>query len=664
MKPKLRSDTLYVPTAEGVYLLNNRGSLTLRGQRLYDWLERLHPYLDGRRTLDELVAGVPPDRGRMVVDLVTLLADRGFVKDTTGDESHTLAAWEEETYAQEIAFIDYFCDSPGRRFEAFRNRAVLVLGSGLAYVALLRVMLQLGTRALHGHNTGEVDTPAAWLDDVVAAAALRDPDQTVVAEPELSADLSRFGAVVYGSDRPDPGRAGAVDTACAAAGVPCGHLVVVGDDAWIGPVVPAGAPARWSDAWWRRARNHDIPLDANVTEFLAVPTASIAAGHLGFEVFKHLAGIPDVELAGSIRRLDLATLAASTHPIQPAFRPGGSGPARPDGTGETEAAFRDRHAQARRIEVSEDDFSAAMHDCVDPEVGLLLAVDEDDLVQLPLRVAQARLVVPGANHHGRTTVAVIGGGPDFGTARRRAARRGCELYAASVVDPARFGPAAAGGVSAPGGDPRVWAVDLDSGEPCLVPAAAAFVGLRGAVPSAATTPLLASGSTWWEAVTRALLLACVRVAGDDGPEVKVDASDLTDASTQYAEQLAVARVEVTIHDLSAGPDVPTYAFRVGGAPVVITADLTTAAAVQRGLERCLLQIQTADHSGDGPSEIAAGWVRWPAGDIDAAVVARLAGRLAARGHRLAAVPLDHDPALRRAWPHVVHLVPTGAKVGP
>jgi putative thiazole-containing bacteriocin maturation protein len=651
MKPKLRSDTLYVPTGDGVYLLNNRGSLTLRGQRLYDWLERLHPYLDGRRTLDELVAGVPPDHSRMVLDLVTLLAGRGFVKDTTDDESHTLAAWEEDTYAQEIAFIDYFCDSPGRRFEAFRNASVLVVGSGLAYVAMLRVLLQLGTRTLHGHNTGEAETPGAWLDDVVAAAGSRDPDQTVVAEPELPADLSRFGAVVYASDRAAPARAHAVDAACAAAGVPCGHLVVVGDDAWIGPVVPVGAPARWSDAWWRRARNHDIRLDSSLTDFLAVPTASIAAGHLGFEVFKHLAGIPDVELAGSIRRLDLATLAASTHPIQPAIRPGGSGPARPDGAGQTEAAFRERLAEARRVEVSESDFSTAVRDCVDPEVGLLLTVDEDDLVQLPLRVARAGLVMPGSAARGhRTAVAVIGGGLDFGSARRRAARRGCELYAASVVDPARLGPAA-------GGAPRVWALDLDSGETCLVAAADAFVGLRGAVPSAATTPLLASGSTWWEAVTRALLLACARAAGEDGPEVGLDALELTDASTQYAEQLAVARAKVTIHDLSAGLDLPTYGFRVGGAPVVTAADLTTAAAVQRGLERCLLQIQVGAPGGDGVSEIAAGWVRSPAGETDAAVVARLAGRLAAHGHRLAAVPLDHDPALRRAWPHVVNLVP-------
>jgi hypothetical protein len=177
VRPKLRSDSKYVPTPDGVYLQNNRRVLMIPGKRVYEWVDRLAPYLDGNRGLAELTDGLSADRAEMVNQLVEMLAGAGFVKDVEADRSHTLSAAEVDAYAPEIAFIDYFCDSAAARFQEFRHARVAAVGSGQTVTALVAANLAVGLRNVEVLITDECPTDVDRCQQHLQTACQRDPGQ-------------------------------------------------------------------------------------------------------------------------------------------------------------------------------------------------------------------------------------------------------------------------------------------------------------------------------------------------------------------------------------------------------------------------------------------------------------------------------------------------------
>ncbi len=59
---KLRDDAYYAPTSEGICILTNSGEVVLTGPSIFQWVDRLVPYLDGSHTLAELTASMPASR--------------------------------------------------------------------------------------------------------------------------------------------------------------------------------------------------------------------------------------------------------------------------------------------------------------------------------------------------------------------------------------------------------------------------------------------------------------------------------------------------------------------------------------------------------------------------------------------------------------------------
>ncbi|MGH3925943.1 MAG: hypothetical protein ACRDTT_24300, partial [Pseudonocardiaceae bacterium] len=254
MRPKLRDDTLYVPISDGVYLKNNRGVLTIPGKQVYQWVDRLAPYLDGTHTLDELTNGLSADRQEMVAQLVELLAGKGFVKDVADDLPHTLSEAETRAYAAEVAFIDYFCDSAAHRFQTFREARIAVVGSGLTLTALVAATLHVGVRDVRVLVTGECPTDRRTHQEHLQAARRRDPDQRLIeqtvagwdgGEEAVRAALEPFDAVAHVCDRPMLARARTLDRVCQAARKVLVQAVVLGDHAWIGPLTSPDEAGGW-----------------------------------------------------------------------------------------------------------------------------------------------------------------------------------------------------------------------------------------------------------------------------------------------------------------------------------------------------------------------------------------------------------------------------------
>ncbi|WP_309505898.1 hypothetical protein [Streptomyces pyxinae] len=658
MRPKLKSDVLYVPTGDGVHVFGAGADVALRGRAAYQWLDRLAPHLDGSVELAALVRGLPDDKRELVGALVGRLRDAGCLVDAAEDLPHGLTGRELELYDQEIAFIEYYGPSAARRFEEYRNSRVVVAGAGPAFVALVCSVLRSGVRALRAVRTDEAPTATARLAELVAEALARDPEQRVVHAEFGAAEEAAIGGadlVLHLATAGGTERAERLAEACERSGTPLVQGVVLDDVAWLGP---AGATA-WRSAWARLAPRGPHRADA----FLTGPAAAVVAGHLGLAGFRALTGIgEDSEEGCRVTRVDLETLRTTVHGFlpHPAVLATGQGP-------ETEAEFAARYAALSATPpLTEEEFSACAARCFDPHLGVLRELAERDFTQLPLNVSEAVPHSPGAAR-------IFGSGLGFTEARRRAALRGLAEYAAGAPDPRRYGPADA-----------VYGWELGERRPVAVPAVEVFTapGPGRAARADTTGPAtlvdttgpatlvdttgLAARLGWDDAVAAGLAGQCARLALADLADGRARPVALDPAAgapvgraRELLELLRAAGGTVRAADIGGVLGVPVWAWWEGTRPVAVSCG---PGAVAEGLERVLLSRQaalTGDAAYAPPPVPELGPPPGPEQQGDWAPPPETYGMVAAlreRGARPVVVPLDHDPAVHEVLPALLRVV--------
>lgn len=571
--PKLRSDTLYVPSPNGTYLTNNKTSLILPGEQTYRWIERLAPHLNGKNTLDSLTSGLPESKRQAVEDLVRFLLERGFATDVAADVPDGLRPEEKQAYADELSFIEYFRDSPGHRFEAFRSSRVLVSGSGRLLDHLVTATLHCGLKEVH--VVGLNGAPGTH-DRLTSAARQRDPRQRLIrhAAPDwnnaesVRATLRGYDVVMHAVDRPFLSRAGMINQVCLEQETTSVQAIVLGNQAWIGPLTgPRQTAGCWECAWrraWTRLSDEPFELrdhpEDEPSEFLTSPPAAIIASHAVFEVFKSLTGAGPLETIGAMVRIDLETLGTSRHRFSPHplcsrihSTTAADGSARPAITGD-------------------DDFAVQAGSLFDHRTGVLSDVSERDFVQIPLKVSEATFPDPVSGR----LVAVYGAGQTVKISRVRAVREACERYAARVAQ-------ATG---------RVEARNLVTSEPMQVPIATAF-------PVSRLSPGIASGYCEAEAACRGLAGHAAALAigefsgkGDPAPKVGIAGND-DERVARHLRTLAAARQEYAVYDVTGELGAPVFAFVRGDRTVAWVSDLDVTVAIAAGLERIVLDMQSA-----------------------------------------------------------------------
>jgi bacteriocin biosynthesis cyclodehydratase domain-containing protein len=500
MLPKLKGDTFFIPTPDGIYFRNNQGSFKIKGKVVYRWIESLAPYLTGEHSLAKITAGLNSEKQAMVNDLVNTLLKQGFLKDLSQDLPHNLSQTERETYAAEIAFVDSFCDSAAARFERFREQQVLLTGSGLTLTALVKASLKSGLRQVAVITTPECETNTRRHQEYLDLFHKGDPRQTLTEidapawdnEAEVLSRLSPFDTIIHVSDRPMLARASMLNRLCVTYNKNLLQAVIVDDRAWIGPLVrgqgqDAGsaqgtAPTTgcWECTMLRLQGNltnmqAQLPLYAfqDQTTYEAnertgeiggtrtgeiggtrtgaspVPTAFVA-NMLSFEIFKSVTEAGPVETKGHLIEVNLETLRTQKHAFMP--HPLCHTCQHPEPR--TAAQFLETIQQLEQGEearvgivpradptepsADEDRFSKQVTPCFETRLGLFSSLDEGDLVQLPLSVCKAVVSNPMPQEQTTNPPAVLGFGFSFGAARKRAAQRACEVYTANLVDRRRL----------------------------------------------------------------------------------------------------------------------------------------------------------------------------------------------------------------------------------
>ena len=734
MRPKLKGDTFYIPIPDGVYIRNNQRSFKIKGKVVYRWLERLAPYLDGQYTLEEITTGLSAEKQAMINDLINLLSHNGFLKDVSSDRPHTLSEAEERLYAREIAFIDSFVDSAAYRFEQFRECKMLLIGSGLTFTALVRAGLRVGVRQISICQSAESSSDWHHYNDYLQLQnrqGARQELQPVVApawedEESVAALLLNFDAVISVSDRPQLGQARLLNRLCKAQKKPFIQALVVDDHAWIGPLIHPESDGCWECGWHRLLTNLSNPVEQLAhylwpeasSRFIALPTAAVVANTLVFELFKHLTGIQHLETEKRVLVIDLETLQTASHPFLPhpycqsCYSSG--------------LPRSPMHEIIRELEqgapIELEAFSQQATACFDNRLGLLNSLTEEDFVQMPLNISRATVSNPAllsisgwqhahcwpvANNEKNGAVSspqktgclnntklktlqepltAIGIGPSVHIARQRATLRGCELYAASVIEHRYLLKLEGSKVIQPAvqakwltttllpeeNDLWVWAWNLSKEHACLVPAPLVYPGLQGLVPGEKTAPGLASGLTWSQAVSRALLKLCkeltllhISSAQEPFPQIDLMALPLDDEGARYRHMLELTKTLPRVYDVTGPLEVPTFAFCLD-TTITYATHLSPLKAIRTGLEQVVQQYQAQANQQPLyalpavpalPAKLQGHELRSPAYQSSLAPSveqSHLQRILVEQGWRPFVVPLHGDPVLTRIMPYIVH----------
>jgi hypothetical protein len=662
----LRSDFHYAPTPDGAYALTHQGPVALYGASVYQLIDRLAPYLDGRYTLDDLVARLAPERRQRVRELISALTERGVIRSVSEPPAEVAA---DAPYCHELRFLGYFRDAPQRVFDAFRDQPTAVLGTSARLVtALARAALRAGIRDLTLITAGDDPTsPAVRLEPARRDAEQRVRHRRLVGEREadLRAVLSGAEIVLYAGEGLAVRRAELLERVCAQSGRRLAQAVAVENDVWLaGPAGPAG---EWSSgsrrlrAWYSGGRCSGAGMPA--------AAATVAASQLVHGVLRDAAGIAAPE--SRLVAVDTTNRRTRTHTFVPhPF-------ARSVVTRTAEqflryiAELRDRRA------LTPDELARRAAGCVGDRLGLFGQPTEREFTQLPLHVCQMAVSDPVCLLDGVPPPA-IGAGLDFTTARMRAALRAFALYSALMVDPRRLAtarPVGEGDADRALADLRagrivgqVWG--YADGRAVPVDARTAFPVLRDRAVDLVSGGV-AAGYDWPEAVRNGLLGQCRRltVAALDRsaapvPRIEPDGTALPLAGARYLGMLADLGERVGCFDITGPLGVPTVVCARGDAVAGCASGRTAGEALSEALEQTLLHYQ-AEVSGQpeyAPTALPAlpparrAPRSRPAPDNPPLDAAGLWDALRRQGHRPAVVLLDHDPAATSVLPFVVNVV--------
>jgi hypothetical protein len=619
------------------------GTVRLNGATVHLLLDRLAPFLDGTRTLDELLVNLSADQRAAVQKLVSGLVERDVIRRVQLEPARFERTHDRDA---ELAFIGYFNDDPETAYAAYRARSVLVLGAGTLVAPMLQALSRAG------------------LNQVRTAAA---------PAPELCADAD---VVFHLGDASAIEEASVIERAAAEAGAPVWHAMADGDRVWLGHVDAFRGDGGGLGSAWRRLRAMDTLCPGSPPAGSQVGLHGVAARLVQADFRAAVTAHPWGD--DCLVRCVLSTLESVEHRYRP--HPFGVNGSR----GRDDLSARVRRLQAGpRLAVEE--FSRRAITCVDEMAGVFGELSEGDYAQSPLNVCRATVSDP-VGLLGRTTQ-VVGSGPDFTAARHRGALAALATYASLMVDPRRLvvdepvaclahrsPESALAALREDASKAFVQGFDVADGSIRLLDAAHVFpvIGADQAVPYRKPSGV-AAGFDWQEALTAGIAEHCLArtAAGTTNVSkpahlVDLDALDADGADApvvRYRDLLASTGRRFSVYDLTGTMPMPTFLCDLDGLQAGSACALNSDDALLATLEQALLTYQSMENNQPDyrPPVISPPVaVSRDSGPVPLLRVRRSVSEvvrdLAADGHRLFVVPLDHDPAITDVLPYLIRVV--------
>ncbi len=611
MRPRLRDDAFFAPVAHGVVWLSSAGEITLNGTSIAAVTQRLAPHLDGRRTVDELTANLSDRHRSLVIELIDVLLAKDLVRDAAAERATPTGSDAGR------AFATYFTGDGGAAHERFVRGSALVAGPGPLVAACVRALSRGGVRKV----TALLDNPVEVGDDLCDGDI---PDDDVLEGIDFALHL-------FDSDGIAPARR--LAARCARRGIPLVQALLSAAEVVIGP----SPGLDWETVWRRFAPGDREAFRTARTPPASGASPSVLANHLAFRLYRDVTGT-SVAADSRLQVFDTGTLERSSHRVLPLPPPAG-----------TVTGSRERfEASVRRLRagerLTEEEFSTRVMAAVDERFGPIRDLDEAELPQMPLRQMCAVVADPFSLDR----VEVTACGPDFASARQRAALKAVGVY--GVL---------ASGLHAPHPAERRprWGLRLGDEAVLRVDADTARGAAQPDVPDLEVG--VGTGLDWAQMVTAAVL-ARYRAdlfTGSDGPSSLLDRSGTPidekafasyPALRKYHRLLGALGHDVQLYDLTGVAGIPTVGCAVEGAVRHVEAALSWTEAAHHGLELLLAAAQSGALPGavlDEPSACDRSWT--PPAEVTPAEVIDAIRRT---GREPVLTLLDDDPAMARVLP--------------
>ncbi|MGY1455955.1 hypothetical protein [Streptomyces sp. SS8] len=408
---RVRADAFYVRQDDGVWLGNNTGSFSVRGQGAYQLVSSLFSNLDGERSLADIYGDLSENARSSVLRLIRVLLHNGFIKEVS-HPAEPVPDWMRERYATHLAFLEHHADRPVTRLRQVRTRRVVCAGQGIALHAMLDALRESGIARLDV-VTGKEDADTAKQSAQVPDSGYRWRLHSTDGDPLESLDdhpaCAGADVVLLACDDVTPAALGRVQRLLRSRGIPVG---VLGHCGPFTTAVPPLADASW--CWECVYRSIGVPANGD-TAGLALSTAPATVGalQLAQQVFALLADVrmPDAESVTTVEPLAPVVRHHTVyqHPCCPHHGREAVALTQPAASGDEERAGETAVPETavrpdipmpedppERVAVS-DRIVVTAAGLTDPLTGPLLALGEGDLSQLPLSASSCRVVHPAGD---------------------------------------------------------------------------------------------------------------------------------------------------------------------------------------------------------------------------------------------------------------------------
>jgi putative thiazole-containing bacteriocin maturation protein len=432
MRLKVKRDTFFLPEPNrGAYFRNNISSFRMEGGSIVQWIEKLLPMFNGNHTLSELTDGLPGPYRNRVMEIAEVLYGNGFVRDVSQDSPHQLRNQVLERYASQIEFLESCGDSGAYRFETYRKKKALAIGSGPLFLSLVSSLLESGLPAFQIFITDTVPTNRKRLNEIVAHARKTDDEVSIGLvvlekgeEIEWQEIVQPFDTILYVSQEGDIEELRGLHSVCRQGKKILFPALIINQVGMAGPLVHPDSKGCWESAWHRL---HQTVLEKNQASASFSSTAgAMLANIMVFEWFKEATGVTAAEQANQFYLLDMETLEGKWHPFIP----------HPEVTGKGAAKWIEDFDQMleQKSEPSKPGkvfmyFSRL----TSSESGIFHRWDEGDLKQLPLAQCRVQVVDPLSSGPAELLPEIIRSDLTHEEARRETGLAGVEAYVSRTL---------------------------------------------------------------------------------------------------------------------------------------------------------------------------------------------------------------------------------------
>lgn len=454
LRPKLKRDSVFLQTPEGIFLKNDDIAFSIKGKSIYRWMSVIAPHMTGQHTLKELCEGLTSEQRTMIERLVNSLIEKGVVKNHVPESPELLSAAQRTAFKMQIEFIDHYVEQPLKRFKTFRESRLLLLGAGQALNFLARSLMRNGLKHitlapmddLRPYRTLlEAESASLLQQDVVSEISFVDFQQI-----DMQTQLTSYDLLIYCADEAAPRRILELQRSCINQKQKFLSALISTDSLIIGPLcrpdegpcwlcgqmrLAAGEPNVRNNAFWS-ALALDLPMTTTSPALHAQTSITSALLHrmgstLAFEIFKYLTQPFPAETESGMLIQDLQTLEARhahvlQHPLCPVC---------------TDLTPADIYEQLVELASAKRDTTYHLADhfqeqialFLDPQTGIFTEFVDESFEQLPLKVSRLK------GRHAQAVVSSTFEVTAYSTehvfaARCTALREGLNMYAQHVLD--------------------------------------------------------------------------------------------------------------------------------------------------------------------------------------------------------------------------------------